>query len=509
MALAAVAFVFSYAAVVATLIEKWSSNSVYAYGFVVLLISAYLLWNSLAELRALPSEPDALFGVPVTLAGIAILTVGHLALMTSLQQASLVVTLAGFVLMFFGRAMLARLWFPLAYLLMGLPVWDVAISRLQPASQILSAQLAAVFLHTIGMPVLRDGTRLMLPNLTMEVMRECSGVNQLFAIVAMALPAAYLLLNKNLFRAILVGLAVVVAYLSNGVRIALVGFLAYHGLSNGDLRGVHIFEGLAVSILGYLLLFGCLALLSKIQRNGDRGVPDRRAASSSPHRAWRARLEVGTSIIVLALGVFAILFRPADIRLRDDFRAFPSRIDDWTLDTRPRPVTLRFPAIDDDLVHAYPSAAGERRFSPPDDDLIRRYRSEAGERVDLYVGYQRSQREGKELAGDAGRALNAVASPMRLELGSKTIALGQVVRATPLSQRRVLYWYDLNGRVVNNPYAVKGYMAWDALTRGRTNGAVVMIAWEVPTGADAAAQGEHAFGFAKAVLALLPRYMPS
>ena len=105
---------------------------------------------------------------------------------------------AGFVLMLFGRTMLRRIWFPLAYLLLGLPIWDASIGWLQPPSQILSARVAAVILHPIGIPVLRDGTRVVLPNVTLEVMRECSGVNQLFAIVAMALPAAYLLLGNKL-----------------------------------------------------------------------------------------------------------------------------------------------------------------------------------------------------------------------------------------------------------------------------------------------------------------------
>jgi exosortase len=237
----------------------------------VLFVSGYMLWTRRDELRASHAEPDYLFGIPVTLAGIATLTVGRLALMTSVQEASLLVTLAGVVLLLFGRAVLSRLWFPLAYLLLGLPIWDVVITRLQPSSQILSAQFATVFLHGIGIPAFREGVRVVLPNVTMEVMRECSGVNQVLAIVAIALPAAYLLLRRGLLRVVLLGLAVMVAYLSNGVRITLVGFLAYHGLSSGDLRGMHIAEGLAVSILGYLLCSDALPCSRSF--SGPRGRP--------------------------------------------------------------------------------------------------------------------------------------------------------------------------------------------------------------------------------------------
>jgi EpsI family protein len=507
IALAAAAFAFCYARVLATIVDKWTTSTVYSYGVVVLFVSGYMLWTRRVELRASPAEPDYLFGIPVTLAGVTTLTVGRLALMTSVQEVSLLVTLAGVVLLLFGRAVLTRLWFPLAYLLLGLPIWDVVINRLQPSSQVLSAQLATVFLHGIGMPAFRDGVRVVLPNVTMEVMRECSGVNQVLAIVAIALPAAYLMLHRGLLRVVLLGLAVCVAYLSNGVRITLVGFLAYHGLSSGDLRGMHIAEGLAVSILGYLLLFGCLAALSKLQRAAAQTTDVPSSLSSATPRVWRVGLEVGTLVVVLSIGAFATMFRPADIRLRHDFRGFPTRIGEWTLDTLPAPAALRFP--DDDLIPRHPTAAGDVHSSSADDDLIRAYRNAAGDRVQLYVGYHRSQREGNELVGVAGRALNSAAAPVRLEVGSRTIELGQVTRTTSGRQKGMLYWYDLNGRVIENMYSAKGYMVWDALTRGRTNGAVVMIAWEAPGQASADSQGGRALGFAKAVLALLPDYIPS
>jgi EpsI family protein len=254
-------------------------------------------------------------------------------------------------------------------------------------------------------------------------------------------------------------------------------------------------------------LFGCLAVLSKLQRTEGPAVPVECSRSSAPF-VWRAGLELGTLVVVLSVGAFATLFRPADIRLRNDFRAFPTRIGDWTLDTRPGPAAGRFPALDDNLASAHSSAVGDAPVNSADDDLIRAYRN-AGERVQLYVGYHRSQREGNELVRVGGRTLSEAGAPVRLEVGSKTIELGQVMRTTPVSRRGMLYWYDLNGRVVENVYTAKGYMVWDALTRGRTNGAVVMIAWEAPGQADADPQGGRAIGFAKAVLALLPDYIPS
>ena len=56
-------------------------------------------------------------------------------------------------------------------------------------------------------------------------MRECSGVNQLLAVVAMALPAGLHLALESGVACSSIGFASSSgAYLSNGVRIALVGF---------------------------------------------------------------------------------------------------------------------------------------------------------------------------------------------------------------------------------------------------------------------------------------------
>jgi EpsI family protein len=510
LALAAAAFAVCFAGVLGVLATAWVTNEVYSYGLAVLLISVYLIWTRSDQLRRLPAVPDYRFGVPVTLAGIAMLVTGRIGLLTSLQETSLVVTLAGFILLFFGRAIFACVWFPLAYLLLGFPIWDMLIGRLQPPSQLISGRIAAVLLHTIGIPVLQDGTKLALPNVTLEVLRECSGVNQLLAIVAMALPASYIWLRTPWRRVMLVSVAILGAYASNGVRIALVGFLATRGLSNGDLRGVHLFEGLAVSSLCYLLILTCLSALSKtehrkiVETSTDAADAVPAHAQQRPRRPW---LEVGLSVTLLSIGVVLQLFHTPDVRLRNDLRAFPERIGEWSLETRPTPA--RFPAIDDELVHAYPSPEGERHFTAIDDELVRAYRNASGERVRLYIGYHRSQREGKELAGEASHLLNAAATPVLVQVGSHTVELSQIVQVRSGNTKGLLYWYDLNGRVLSDMYLAKKYMVWDALTRRRTNGAVVMVEWESRGNAGAESLQVKAAAFVQALLPLLPKFIPS
>lgn len=506
LALAIAALAGCYAAVIAGLARAWVSSEVYSYGLAVVAVAAYLVWTKSNHLRSLPAAPDYLLGLPVVVLGLSMLAAGHIALLTSLQQASLIVTVAGLVLLLFGRPTFACVWFPLAYVLLGLPIWDTPISWLQPPSQWLSGRIAVTMLRTVGTPAVQDGNLLALPTVTLDVMRECSGVNQLLAVVAMALPAGFIFLSGVVRRATLVGLSIVCAYISNGARIALVGYMAVRGLSDGDLRGLHLFQGLLSSALCYVVIIACLSLLARKQPPVQSAEPSSSGASFSvgSRRVW---FEFAICVAIIGVGAALPRFHTPDVSLDRDLHLFPTQIGGWSLEPRPKPA--RFPALDDDLVQAYPSPEGAHRFLAIDDELVRAYRNASGQEVRLYIGYHRSQREGKELSGEAGHLLNAASTPIQLQWGSQTVELGEVVRDGRTGKRGVLYWYDLNGRVVGNIYQAKKYMVWDALTRQRTNAAVVMIQWESEDRTDAEASRLKAVAFAQSILPLLPNFIPS
>jgi len=507
VAIAAVAFVLCYARVLASLVDVWLNWPVYSYGFAVPLISAYVLSTKRRTLRAIQSEPSNLLGIVVIVAAVLMLIAGQIASVAAVQHASMLLALAGMTLLFYGRRVLAAIWFPFAYLFLAIPVWNQIIARLQLPSQILSGGIATRVLRAVGIPALHEGTNVILPHAALDVMQACSGVNQLIGIVVMAMPAAYLMLNGYARRVAFIGLAVVIAYLSNGLRIALVGFLAEHGLGDGDLRSMHLLEGLAVSALGYLLLFGCLSLLSRVNQSRKATADDDGPSETSQWPTARINPAFGlaAALIVLAAGVFPFVFAPVDVRLVRDLRGFPTQVGDWRMDDNP--VARRFPAIEDAVVHAYPTPTGERHFEGMDDELVRVYRNVRGDRVQLYIGYQRTQRQGKKLAGDASNALEAAASSLAIAAGASTITVSEVLSETPRTRRQIVYWFDLNGRVVSRMYLAKAYTVWDALTRRRTNGAVVMVASEFP--ATSTSTREETIRFAEALLPLLSNYLPS
>jgi EpsI family protein len=103
-----------------------------------------------------------------------------------------------------------------------------------------------------------------------------------------------------------------------------------------------------------------------------------------------------------------------------------------------------------------------------------------GNVVNLYIAYYNSQRKG-EAVHSPRSCLPGGGWQMR-DFGQRSELPGVPVDGQPLRVNRTLielgnqrelvyYWFQQRGRVIDNEFAVKWYLFWDALTRHRTDGA--------------------------------------
>ena len=72
----------------------------------------------------------------------------------------------------------------------------------------------------------------------------------------------------------------------------------------------------------------------------------------------------------------------------------------------------------------------------------------------------------------------------------------------------VLYWFKQRERNLTNEYLVKLYLLWDALSRQRTDGALVRLAALVGPGESEAAVDRRLQQFAAVVGRALSRFVP-
>ena len=457
-------FLVCYAGVCASLVHQWLTNDVYAHGFLIPLISGYLIYERRTTLAQTAIVPDRTGGSFLLGGGLLLLLIGHVGGLIALAQLSLLVSAGGVVLLLLGRSVLTQVRLALIYLLFMIPVWELATNAFQGSFQLLSADIGTALLRAVAIPVRREGIYLELPNVTLHVAEACSGVNFVVAILAVTIPLAYLRLTNPSLRVFVALFAVVVALLTNGLRVALIGALSYVGNSGPDIHGPgHALQGLSVGVMGFFIMFATVHLLARCSACTETAP---RPTESTPARfaAGRMvpRLAITTSLVLAAMAGLQTVSFATPVELVAPVTSFPANLGRWR--TGPPNTASRAP-----------------RVAGVDSELSRTYVSAAGHAVELYAGYFSYQVQAKELVSDRMSTLHQNA-----QLVSVTRPDGAVFRAneSESGRRYVLFWYEINGRTVTNRYAAKAWTIWDSLSRRRSNGAVVMLTADLSDSGD-------------------------
>jgi EpsI family protein len=456
------ALVFGYREALAAMVHQWNISPMYSYGFTVPFVSAYLLWTRRDVLASLTPRPSWVLGVLVLLAGVGMTLAGRSGGIRLLEQVAFLVCLTGAVLILFGVAYLRAAWASLAYLLLMVPLWDGFTESLHEPFQIRSAGIGIWILHGLGIPAFREGTYITLPNLQIEVARVCSGVNYLVAVVALGLPLGYVFLRENWRRAVLLVAAVLVAALSNGLRVALICVLAYYEIGSPLHGPFHVLHGLFVAGIGYVVLFGGLRVLTP--RNQPARIAPRPAARAIGSLQISTSAVVGLALTFLLTGstVVARTPRPVGLVALD---AFPLQLGEWTASA--------------DRVSAKDGPAA--LWSGGDLELRRRYSRPDGVSVDLYLTYFASQAQGREMVthrtGEIHSRARRVDVPADGGLGFRANHV-----ATDKHGVETLFWYDVDGVSETNRYVVKARTLWNAMLKARNNGAVIVLTTDARDG---------------------------
>ena len=485
----ALALALCYWDVMYMLANQWWSNSMYTHGFLIPIIAGYVCWATRGKLPAV-CEPSFALGLPVLIGGLLVLTIGRASNLGALQELSLLPVMFGVALLVGGLSILRVLALPILYLLLMIPVWEVFTDRLHGPFQLFSASFGTALLRGVGIPVYRDGTFIYLPNQTLEVAQVCSGVNYLVAIAAVGIPLAYLSRSTAARRTALVLFGVLIAVIANGVRVALIGFTAYHGFVTGDLHGPgHVLHGMFVAVAGYVALFLAAPRIvgsSLAEHEMDSHASETRLAMS-PASRWGVRGAIALILLTVAVQ-HVVAAGPAPRQLDAD--AIPLEIHGWKA-TASR--------LEDSAVRA----AGV------DEEIVRSYELPGTGRLHLYVGYYSRQQQGKELIGNAASKLHAQASDVEIALASGERAGIAEVGPQANSPRQVLFWYDVDGHVTADPTQVRLMTIRDVMLHRRSNGALVALTLEPAASISASAASEAAREFAGVAFPALRRYLDS
>jgi len=259
------------------------------------LISAYLLF---AERRQIFSGvcSSGSVGIIMILLGVALYWTairgsipwqGNTVL--SLETMALVLVWTGGFLWTYGLAPARAAIFPLLFLLLMVPLPDKVLASLIHALQQGSTEVSYLLFRLVDIPVLRQGFVLSVPNITIQVAAECSGIRSSLALFLTCLLAARLFLRTRWKMILLVSLAFPLAIIKNGIRIVTLTLLSIY-VDPGFLNGRLHHEGGFVFFLVALLMVVPMLLL--LVRSENR----RRPVSSATKQGKRVAAASATAV---------------------------------------------------------------------------------------------------------------------------------------------------------------------------------------------------------------------
>jgi len=162
-------------------------------------------------------------------------------------------------LLLFGWRRFTLALFPIAFLLLAIPLPYVLYYGLTAPLQALAAKFAVSGLEVLGVPVFAQGNVLHLPETSLEVAEACSGIRSLYAFLAIGALVAYFTRIPWPGRVLIFALAIPLSVAGNAFRVWGSGLGAY-------LVGPEVTRGTVHELFGLLVFIVSLGILILIKR---------------------------------------------------------------------------------------------------------------------------------------------------------------------------------------------------------------------------------------------------
>ena len=486
------------------LMLDWWVEPEYQHGYLIPVVSLYLIWARLIELERTPTG-ESWLGVALVVLGLVGFLIGELSALYAIIQYSFLVTLWGVVLTAIGWRGTRVIWAGLFFLLFMIP-WPRFLQwGLSNELQLISSQIGTAFLRLVGVSVFLEGNVIDLGTYKLQVVEACSGLRYLFPLASFAFFCAYIFRGPFWQRAIIFALAAPITVVMNSFRIAVTGMLVNsYGIEQAE-GFLHYFEGWVIFVACIALLFLTMALFAlasrrKLSEVFEVEIPE--LADLRIFTNWRsvgAPIVAATALLIAgAAGSIAIQNRAEAIPRHVSLATFPLAIGQWQgTEGRLEQEILDQLKVTDYLTTTY-VRTGDR------------YPAQ------LYVAYYDSQRKGASVHSPKAclpsggwrideftqvQVADALADGSALPVNRALISMGQ-------NKALIYYWFMQRGRYLTNEYLVKWFIFWDSLTKNRTDGAMVRVMVPIADAADVEAADEIALGFIRDVHPTLYYHIP-
>lgn len=490
--------------------EAWSTAE-YSHGPLIPVLSFILFLKHLKIVEPADVPQRArYFGVAVIGLALIIAGVGNIARIPDIITYGMIAWVFGLLLVTFGFSRGVLFWAAVVHLIFMLPLPAFIYWKLSITLQFISAEIGVEFIRMAGIPVYLDGNIIDLGEFKLDVAEACSGLRYLFPIMSFSYIFCMLYNGPLWHKIVLLVSAAPITMLMNSFRIGVIGVLVdNYGIEHAE-GFLHYFEGWVIFLSCIAILFGLAKLMQVIARD-KRGLfevleLDFDGLGPQLSRVFTVKASIGLSAALGLTAIAAVMAHAmpaptmAEIK-REPLVLFPVTLADWRAGP-PR----RLEANIEEILSAddyYNSA-----FTSP---------SEAAP-VDLFIAWYRKQTEGSgihspEVCVPAGgwEMSTITTANLNIETADGPIAM-PVNRATirkGLARQRVYYWFEQRGRRMTSDYKVKAVTVLDALTIGRTDGALVRLITPIGQKETEADADRRLQSFMSEMMPILPNYVPN
>jgi exosortase D (VPLPA-CTERM-specific) len=492
---------FAFGDALLELVRRWTAEEEYSHGFLIPIVSAWLLWMRREALLANVGRPSWT-GPIVILLAVVMHVIGEYSSIFILSHLAFILVLIGIALAAGGYPLLKLTFVPIAFLIFAIPLPYFVESSLTLELQLISSKLGVDVIRMFQIPVYLEGNIIDFGYYKLQVVEACSGLRYLYPLLSLSFLAAYLF-QAPMWQRVLVFLsAIPITIGMNGFRIGMVGVTVDRWgiqMANGLL---HFFEGWVIFIACAGLLVAEIFLLARLSGRTFFQVfylpaptptlPPRKSLDPA------GRLALMTSLLIVCAGgltVHSIAHRPEFIPERTRFVAFPDDIDQWR-------------------GHASLLDQATEKALGLDDYILSTYSRPNGNPVTLYVAYYSSQRNGYSphsplvCIPGGGWLITDLARTSYNVLGVE-LPFNRVIIQREGVKQLVYYWFDERGRTIANEYWAKWYLLADAVTKNRTDGSLIRLTTEILPAETERDADERLQAFMRDVVPRLRAYLPS
>ncbi|MBW2150031.1 MAG: EpsI family protein [Deltaproteobacteria bacterium] len=445
-------------AILLKLFSNWSSaDNNYCY-FVVPLF-AYLCWERRSDFQFTLFSWSPWGLVPV-LISVGFIFIGELGSAVTLLYIGTWACIIGMLMTLYGNRV-RHLTFPIIILFFITPLPDLVNQMLAFRFKMVSSSLAAIMLRLSGVNVFLKRNTIDLEITHLLVNEACSGIRYLMPLLILTLLIGHYFSRDLWRRGVLVLLLIPLAIVLNSVRIWITGILCITDNLHLAQSFFHDFSATIIFIIAGGIIFLASMLLNKI--GSSKGKKSKCNCTEGPSGYNRAIILTAVVCIIFVSTGYTLHKLPDWYQLptKISFESFPMEIGRWkgNLIYLPKKV-LRSIRADDGIQAVY------HRMRP--ENAVHLFM--------VFYEYQTIYRTAHTPQScDFYGGWNMIGSSKSLLKVGPRKKITVMIQSLEKEDTKLLagYFFYQRGRVITSPWMNKFYLFWDAITKGRTDGALV------------------------------------